>query len=146
MTSIVEQRTESSAARERTGSRLTMLWLATALAVMLHNAEEWWFGLTTWMAERPWLPGHAVHGDARTFDVVLAIVTCAVLALALTAIVLRPRWSAGVLIWVSWGLVINGLGHLVLAAIALSPMPGVVSGVGLLVPLGLVSLRQLKGE
>ncbi len=123
--------------------RLALLWMATAGAVVLHNAEEWLLGMTGWIARQSWLPGHSLHGDQSRFALVLAIVTGAVLALAVTAVVVQPRWSAEVLVCVAYALVINGVSHVVLSLLSWSVMPGVVTGVVVLLPLGVLVIRAL---
>lgn len=118
--------------------RLALLWATTAAVVMLHNTEEWLFNMTGWIAEHPWLPGRSLHGDQTEFAFVLAIVTIAVAAIAVTAIVFRPRWSTEVLACVAYALMANGASHLVLSLLSWSPMPGVFSGAIFLLPFGAI--------
>lgn len=123
--------------------RLALLWSATAIAVVLHNAEEWLLGMTGWIAGHPWLPGGSLHGDPAEFALVLAIVTLAVLGLAAVAVVTRPRWSATVLVCLAYALMVNGASHALLSLLSWSPMPGLISGVVLLLPLGALLSRAL---
>ncbi|MGC5626669.1 HXXEE domain-containing protein [Georgenia sp. Z1344] len=123
--------------------RQSQLWGATALAVVLHNTEECLLDMTGWIAEHPWLPGRSLHGDPAEFALVLALVTLAVLGLAAVAVGTRPRWSATVLACVACALMVNGAGHVVLSLLSWSPMPGLVSGVALLLPLGTLVSREL---
>lgn len=119
------------------GSRLlTLLWIAAAGAVALHNVEEWLLDMTGWIAGKGWHPGHTLHGDQGRFAVALAIVTVAVLALSLVATITKPTWSAATLVYVAYALVINGVSHLVLSVLAGEVMPGVITGVAVLIPLG----------
>lgn len=123
--------------------RLALLWAATAAALMVHNAEEWLLNLTGWIAEHPWLPGRSLHGDQDEFALVLAIVTGAVLGLAATAVVARPRWSGGVLVCVAYALMANAASHVLLSVLSWSPMPGVISGIVVLLPVGALVVRVL---
>lgn len=110
---------------------------------MLHNAEEWLLGMTGWIAAHPWLPGRALHGDHAQFALVLAVVTAAVLAIAVTAVAARPRWSAEVLVCVACALMVTGGSHAALSLLSWSPMPGVISGVVVLLPLGALVVHLL---
>lgn len=123
--------------------RLALLWIATATAVVLHNAEEWLLDMTGWIAGHPWLPGRSLHGDPAEFALVLAIVTLAVLGLAAVAVVTRPRWSAAVLVCLAYALMVNGASHALLSLLSWSPMPGIISGVALFLPLGALLSRAL---
>ncbi|WP_366516500.1 HXXEE domain-containing protein [uncultured Agrococcus sp.] len=123
--------------------RLAVLWIATASAVVLHNFEEWALGMTTWIATHPWLPGRSLHGDQAEFAVVLAIVTSAVLVIAVAAVAFRPRWSAEVLACVAYALMFNGASHAVVSLLSWSPMPGIITGIIVLLPLGTLVTRML---
>ncbi|MGC5617677.1 HXXEE domain-containing protein [Georgenia sp. Z1491] len=123
--------------------RLTLPWITTALVVVLHNTEEWYLDMTGWIAGHPWLPGRSLHGDGAEFALVLALVTLAVLGLAAVAVLTRPRWSATALVCLTCALAVNGASHALLSLLSWSPMPGVVTGVALLVPLGVVLARAL---
>ena len=129
--------------REVSERGLALLWVGVAAAVALHNAEEWLLGMTGWIAEHPWLPGASLHGDQDQFALVLALVTAAVLALTVTALTRRPRWSAEVLACAAYVLMANGISHLVLSLLSWSPMPGVLSGTAVLLPLGALLVRVL---
>ncbi|MGO2050658.1 MAG: HXXEE domain-containing protein [Microbacterium sp.] len=117
--------------------------MATVLALAVHNGEEWMSGLTGWIAEHPWMPGRALHGDHAQFGLALVIVTAAVLTIAVIAVASRARWSAEALVCVAYALIINAGSHLVISVLSWSPMPGVVSGSILLLPLGLVIVRTM---
>lgn len=123
--------------------RLTPLWAAVAGAVVAHNAEEWLLNMTGWIADHPWLPGRSLHGDQPQFALVLAIVTATVVGIAVVAVVARPRWSAEALVCVAYALMVNGASHLVLSLLSWSVMPGVISGVAVLLPLGVFVVRAL---
>ncbi|MEY8569683.1 HXXEE domain-containing protein [Brevibacterium linens] len=123
--------------------RLATLWLVTAGVVVLHNVEEWLFDMTGWVAAHPELPGRALHGDQAQFEVALVIVTATVLALAVTAVALRPRWSAEVLVYVAYAIAINGASHALLSLVTWSPMPGVITGVIMLLPVGSLVIHVL---
>jgi hypothetical protein len=123
--------------------RLALLWAAAAAAVVLHNAEEWLLNMTGWIAGHQWLPGRSLHGDQTEFALVLAIVTAAVLALALTATATRPPWSAAMLLCLTWALIVNGISHIVLSLLSGSLMPGVLSGSTVLLPLGAYLIWRL---
>lgn len=123
--------------------RLTLSWAATAGAVVLHNTEEWLLDMTGWIAGQSWLPGHSWHGDRAEFALVLAIVTVAVLGIAGTAVVTRPRWSAEAAVCVAYALMINGGSHVVLSLAAGSVMPGAISGVAVLLPVGAFVVRTV---
>lgn len=118
--------------------RLALLWAATTVVVMLHNTEEWLFNMTGWIADHPWLPLRSLHGDQTEFALVLAIVTLAVASIAVTAIGIRPHWTAEVLACVAYALMVNGASHLVLSLLSWSPMPGVFSGTMILLPFGAI--------
>ena len=122
---------------------LALLWIAVAAAVALHNAEEWLLGMTGWIAEHPWLPVASLHGDQDQFALVLTLVTAAVLALTVTALTLRPRWSVEVLVCAGYVIMANGISHLLLSLLSWSPMPGVFSGTAVLLPLGVILTRAL---
>lgn len=123
--------------------RLKLLWAAVAAAVVLHNTEEWLLNMTGWIAEHQWLPGRSLHGDQTEFAFVLAIVTTAVLVLALTAIATRPPWSAEVLVCLTWALIVNAISHIVLSLLSGSLMPGLLSGSSILLPVGAYLLWRL---
>ncbi|WP_147918128.1 HXXEE domain-containing protein [Ruania zhangjianzhongii] len=129
--------------RAVTPRRLGLLWALMVSGLALHNAEEWLFGLTGWMADHPWLPGRSLHGDQAQFAIALAIVTAAVLVIALIAVATRARWSEGVLVSVAYALMINAGSHVVLSVVSWSLMPGTLSGALLLLPLGLLVVRSL---
>lgn len=123
--------------------RLATLWIATAGAVVLHNIEEWLFDMTGWVAAHPGLPGRALHGDQAQFEVALVIVTAPVLILAATAVAFRPRWSAEALVYVAHAIVINGASHVLLSILTWSLMPGVITGVIMLLPVGALVIHVL---
>lgn len=143
MNEMLAEAASGKAAARPDRRRLAMLWMATAGAVVVHNAEEQLFGLTGWIADHPWLPGRGLHGDAAQFGLVLAIVTAAVLAIAITAVVARPLWSAEVLTCVAYALMVNGASHALLSLLSWSVMPGALSGVAVLLPLGAFIIRAL---
>ena len=60
---------------EPTAGRIAASWVATVLALAVHNGERWMSGLTGWIAEHPWMPGRALHGDHAQFGLALVIVT-----------------------------------------------------------------------
>lgn len=126
-------------ASRRTG----VLWALMVSGLALHNAEEWLFGLTGWMADHPWLPGRSLHGDQAQFAMALTMVTAAVLIIALIAVATRARWSEGVLVSVAYALMINAGSHVVLSVVSWSLMPGTLSGALVLLPLGLFITRSL---
>ena len=130
-------------AREVSRRRTDLLWTLAVGALVLHNAEELLFGLTGWIAEHPWMPGRALHGDQAQFAIALAIVTAAVLAIAIVAVTTRAGWSTGALLSVAWALIINAGSHLMMSAMSWSLMPGTVSGALVLLPLGLLIARTL---
>lgn len=122
---------------------LAGLWMLTVAALALHNAEEWWLRLTEWIADHSWMPGGALHGDQVQYGLALIIVTAAVLAIAIVAVVTRAPWSSAVLVCVSYALIINAASHLALSVASWDLMPGTISGILLLVPLGLFIIRTL---
>lgn len=122
---------------------LAMLWVATVSAVVVHNTEEWLFNMTGWIADHPWLPGRSLHGDQSEFTVALTIVTVTVLLVAGGAVVIRPRWSAEVLVCVAYALMFNGATHAVVSLLSWSFMPGVITGVLVLLPCGVLVIRTL---
>jgi multisubunit Na+/H+ antiporter MnhE subunit len=122
---------------------LSLLWTATSGALVFHNLEEWWLGMTEWIAARSWLPAHSLHGDQDKFAVVLAIVSGAVLMLALTAVFARPSWSSEVLVFVAYAMMVNGSSHAVLSLLSWSLMPGVITGSIVLLPLSAFVIRKL---
>ncbi len=131
-------------AREVSRRRIDLLWALAVGALALHNAEELLLGLTGWIAEHPWMPGRALHGDQAQFAISLAIVTAAVLAIAVVAVTTRAEWSAGALVGVAWALIINAGSHLLMTTVSWSLMPGTVSGALVLLPLGLLIVRTLQ--
>lgn len=133
----------SDRAAEKVKDRHLVLWAATAGAVVLHNVEEWLLDMTGWIATQPWFPGRSLHGDQAEFAVVLAIVTTAVLAIAVIAVAFRPRWSAEVLVCVAYALMVNGASHVLLSLLSWSPMPGVISGSVVLLPVGALLVHRL---
>lgn len=140
---VLAEVTAENAAAKVTRRRLTLLWAATAAATALHNTEEWLLDMTGWIAEHPWLPGRSLHGDQTEFALVLAVVTTAVLVIAATAVVAQPTWSAEVLVCLAYALMINGTSHVLLSLLSLDPMPGVISGIVVLWPLGVLVTRTL---
>lgn len=130
-------------AREVSRRRIDLLWALAVGALVLHNAEELLLGLTGWIAAHPWMPGRALHGDQAQFAIALAIVTAAVLAVAIVAVTTRAEWSTGALLSVAWALIINTGSHLMMSAMSWSLMPGTVSGALVLLPLGLLITRTL---
>ena len=123
--------------------RRTWLWVATAAATTLHNAEEWLLDMTGWIAGHPWLPGRSLHGDQAEFALLLTIVTATVLAIAVVAVVAQPSWSADVLVCLSYALIINSTSHVLVSLLSRSAMPGVISGITVLFPLGVLVTRTL---
>lgn len=143
MDSRLVESADANTASSVSSRPLALLWVATAVAVSLHNVEEWLFDMTGWIAKHPWLPGRTLHGDHGQFTLVLAIVTIVVLVIAVTAVVARPRWSAEVLVCVAYALVVNAVSHVLLSLLSASVMPGVVSGVTVLLPVGALATRAL---
>ncbi|WP_193105453.1 HXXEE domain-containing protein [Brachybacterium sp. FME24] len=125
------------------GRRLALLWALVVVGLALHNAEEWMFGLTRWIDDHPWMPGGSLHGDQAQFGLALALVTVAVLATAITAVVSRARWSEAALVSIAYAVIVNAGSHLVMSAASWSLMPGVVSGALVLLPIGLLVTRSL---
>ncbi|WP_169513974.1 HXXEE domain-containing protein [Agromyces subbeticus] len=109
----------------------------------VHNAEEWLLGMTGWVAARPWMPGRFLHGDQQQFGVALVIVTAAVLTIGVIAVSTRAKWSAETLVCVAYALIINAGSHLLFSVVSWSLMPGVISGLFVLLPLGLIIVRTL---
>src|SRR5690625_7646696 len=103
--------------------RVATLWLVTDGVVVLQNVEEWLFDMTGWVAAHPELPGRALHGDQAQFEVALVIVTATVLALAVTAVALRPRWSDEVLVHDAYAIPITGPRQALLTLLQRSPNP-----------------------
>lgn len=126
-----------------TQKRLAVFWAATIVALALHNAEEWLLGLTGWIAAHPWMPGRSLHGDQEQFGLALVIVTAAVLTVAVIAVLTRAKWSAETLVCVAYALIANAGGHLVISVASWSLMPGVLSGILILLPLGVIIVRTL---
>lgn len=126
-----------------THRQLAQLWAATTVAVALHDAEELLLDLTGWIARHPWLPGRSLHGDRAEFALVLAIITAAVLTIAVASVASRAPWSAEALVCVAYALLINGVSHGLLSLASWSPMPGVVSGSLVLIPLAALIIRTL---
>lgn len=123
--------------------RLQSFWLLVVVGLALHNVEEGLLGLTGWVASHPWMPGRGMHGEQAQFVLALAMVTAVVLAIAVVAVMRRTRWSAGALTAVAWAFIINASSHLVLSLTSWSVMPGTVSGVLVLLPLGLLIVHTL---
>ena len=143
MNQVLADAAGDRAAEKVSDRRLVLLWAATAGAVVLHNVEEWLRDMTGWIAAHPWLPGRSLHGDQAEFAVVLAIVTAAVLAIAVIAVAIRPRWSTEGLVCVAYALMVNGAIHIMLSLLSWSPMPGVISGIVVLLPLGALVVHML---
>lgn len=122
---------------------LTVLWLSVAASIVLHNSEEWLLDMTGWIADHPWLPGRSLHGDQAEIALLLALVAAAVVGLSLTAVILKPPWSAEVLVCVAYALMVNAASHSVLSLLSVSMMPGVITGLLVLLPLGLLIVRVL---
>lgn len=126
-----------------TSRRLAAFWAATVLALAVHNAEEWLLGMTGWMAAHPWTPGRFLHGDQQQFALALVIVTAAVLTIGVVAVSTRAKWSAETLVCIAYVQIINAGSHLVVSVVSWSVMPGVITGVLVLLPLGLIITRAL---
>lgn len=126
-----------------TQGRLTTLWVLMVVALALHNLEEWLLDMADWMSEHPWLPGRSLHGDPTQFALALMIVTVVILLIAVVAVVFQPDWSAEVLTCLSYALMINAASHLGLSVLSASLMPGAITGVLILIPLGLFTVRSL---
>lgn len=126
-----------------TQKRLAALWAAAVGALAVHNAEEWFFGLTGWIAKHPWMPGRFLHGDQAQFGIALLIVTAAVFAIAVIAVASKAKWSADTLTCVAYALIINAGSHIAISVASWSLMPGVISSVIVLLPLGLIIVRTL---
>lgn len=120
-----------------------LIWLATSAAVVVHNTEEWAFDLTGWIGRHPWLPGAQVHGGVQEFTLVLSLVTVVLLSLAGAAVLFRPRWSSDVLVCLLWALMANAAGHAALSLLSWSVMPGTITGVAVIMPLGALAVRVL---
>ncbi|HLR95609.1 MAG TPA: HXXEE domain-containing protein [Jiangellaceae bacterium] len=123
--------------------RLTMLWAMTVAALAVHNVEEWLLDMTGWIAGHPWLPGGSLHGDPDQFALGLVIVTAVVFVLASVALVVKPAWSAEVLVCVAYALMINTASHAVLSMASWSLMPGAITGALVLLPVSVVTARSL---
>ena len=123
--------------------QLAGFWVLTVAAVALHNTEEWLLRLTEWIADHPWMPGRALHGDQTQYGLALIIVTAAVLAIAIVAVTRRTRWSSEVLACMAYALIINATSHLLLSVATWDLMPGTISGTLLLAPLGLIIIHTL---
>lgn len=135
--------TSPTQAPKPAAGRLVVLWIAGVLAVTLHNLEEWLFDMTGWMATHDRLPGSSLHGDQDRYAAALVLVTLALLAVAIVALAARATWSAGVLVCVGYVLLANASSHVLMSLVAGSLMPGVVTGVLVLVPFGLLVLFTL---
>lgn len=122
---------------------LAVLWIAIVGAVVLHNTEEWLLNMTGWIADHPWFPGRSLHGDQSEFAIALIVVTVAVLLLGGSAVAIRPRWSTEVLVCVAYALMINGASHAVASLVSWSVMPGVITGVLVLIPCGVLVIHML---
>src|SRR5690625_768701 len=105
--------------------RLSLMWTATTAALILHNLEEWMLGMTEWIASHPWLPWRSLHGDTNGFAIALVIVSGAVFLIALTAVTTQPRWSADVLVFIAYAMMVNGISHAAVSLLSWSLMPGV---------------------
>lgn len=134
---------EDTPPQARVLPRLAALWGLAVGTLAVHNIEEWLLDLTGWMADRPWLPGGALHGDQTRFTLALLTVTALFAGTAIVAVLARPRWSAGVLACAAYALVANGVSHIVMSLVSRDPMPGLFTGALLLVPAGLVIIRRL---
>lgn len=122
---------------------LSLLWASTAGALALHNVEEWMLGMTEWIAAHPWFPARSLHGDQSEFAIVLAIISGAVLLIAIRAVITRPRWSAEVLVFIAYAKMVNGISHAVLSLLSWSLMPGVITGIIVLLPLSALVIHKL---
>lgn len=119
--------------------KLRLLLLLSA-AFTLHNADEWSGDLPGWVAmQAPRLaPGHA------GFTPALAAVTL-LPPLAIAALPrLAPRAERPALMLFAAVLGLNALWHLALSLATASVMPGLWSGIFLLLPAAALALRQLR--
>lgn len=126
-----------------TPRRLALLWGVLVLALAVHNLEEVLLDLPRWAADRPFLPSAALYGEQAQFGLAVLIVTGVVAVIGAIAIVRRPAWSAEVLACLAHVLLINAATHVVVSAVSWSLMPGLVTGVLLLLPIGLLVVRSL---
>lgn len=126
-----------------TPRRLALLWCVLVLALAVHNLEEVALDLPRWAADHPFLPSAVLHGDQAQFGLAVLIVTSVVAVIGGIAIVRRPAWSGEVLSCLAHVLLINATSHIAVSAVSWSVMPGLVTGVVLLLPIGLLVVRSL---
>lgn len=114
---------------------LAWLWFVTVAVFAVHNAEEYLRDLPSWASEHapPWIA--AVHSGQDGFGLAVGLLTLAALVVAVVATVIRPAWSAEVLVCFAIVLLVNAASHLALSVLSLSLMPGVLTS-PLLVLLG----------
>lgn len=134
---------ETDQGRAPSHRRLALLWTALVAALVLHNLEELLFDMAGWFARQPRLPGSVLYENAAQFAMALLVVTVAVTVLAGIAVAVRPAWSAEVLVGLAYALMINAGSHLALSVVSWSLMPGVITGVVILVPLGRYVVRSV---
>lgn len=111
-----------------------LLWLFVP-AYLAHLAEEWWAGFPEWIAA---FAGRPLPGEAF-----LAMNAAALLLLFAATMAATRRESAGWLaVAIATVFTLNAVLHLLGAFASASYSPGMVTGVVLYVPLGLLTLLR----
>lgn len=111
-----------------------LLWLFVP-AYLAHLAEEWWAGFPEWIAA---FTGRPLPGEAF-----LAINAAALILLFAATMAATRRESAGWLaVAIATVFTLNAVLHLLGAFASASYSPGMVTGVVLYVPLGLLTLLR----
>ncbi|ASO21704.1 hypothetical protein AHOG_20435 [Actinoalloteichus hoggarensis] len=123
--------------------RLAWCWAWAVVSFALHNAEEWLGDLPAWSVAQPALPWSVPVESSAAFGLAVAMLTVAVALAGVVAVVTRASWSAETLSCFAIVLLINVVSHVALSLATWSLMPGVLTGVALLLPAALVILRVL---
>ena len=109
------------------------------LSYVIHIAEEYWGGFPAWIA-RFWGVESSLNNFLSWNGGALFVMTMGV------AFVLKSKSYRWLLVSFGTTMLINGFAHAVGSVATLSYSPGLVSGLLLFVPLGLVTLRRARAS
>lgn len=129
-------------ADETSTKAITSVWLwLFPVAYLLHVAEEYWVGggFSAYVART-----RGVNLSPEKFLIMNAVGWALMIVSLLLAV--RLKFSQWLMVCMATALLINGLSHTINALARAEYNPGLVSGLLLFIPLGVVVLARLKGK
>lgn len=129
-------------ADETSTKAITSLWLwLFPVAYLLHVAEEYWVagGFSAYVART-----RGVNLSPEKFLIMNAVGWALMIVALLLAV--RLKFSQWLMVCLAAALLLNGLSHTINGVARTEYNPGLVSGLLLFIPLGVVVLARLKGK